>query len=33
MTKVFSAVRHPELCKTDLDFDAVPAVSIMTHTV
>ena len=33
MTKVLSAVRHQELCKTDSDLDAVPAASIMTHTV
>ena len=32
MTKVLSAVRHRELCKTDFDVDAVPAASIMTHT-
>ena len=32
MTKVLSAVRHWELCKTDVDLDAVPAASIMTHT-
>ena len=33
MTKVLSAVRHLELCRTDLDLDAVPAASIMIHTV
>ena len=33
MSKVLSAVRHLELCKTDVDFDAVPEASIMTHIV
>ena len=32
MTKVLSAARHRELCKTDFDLAAVPAASIMTHT-
>ena len=32
MTKVLSAVRHRELCKTDFDLDGVPVASIMTHT-
>ena len=31
MTKVLSAVRHQELCKTDFDLDAVPEASIMTN--
>ena len=33
MTKVPSAVRHRDLRNTDFDLDAVPAASIMTHTV
>ena len=33
MTKVLSAVRHRELCKTDFDFDAVPEASVMPHAV
>ena len=32
LTKVPSAVRHRELCKTDFDLDGVPVASIMTHT-
>ena len=32
MTKVVSAARHRELCKTDFDLDGVPVASIMTHT-
>ena len=32
MTKVLSAVRDRELCKTDFDLDGVPMASIMTHT-
>ena len=32
MTKVLSAVRHRELCKTDFDLDGVPMASIMAHT-
>ena len=32
MTKVLSAVRHRELCKTDFDLDGVPVASFMTHT-
>ena len=31
MTKVLSAVRHRELCKTDFDLDAVPEASVMPH--
>ena len=33
MTKVLSAARYRELCRTDFDFDAVNVVSIMTHAV
>ena len=33
MTKVLSAVRHRELCRTDYDLDAVPEASAMTHAV
>ena len=33
MTKVPSGVRHRDLRNTDFDLDAVPAASIMTHTV
>ena len=33
VTKVLSAARHRELCRTDFDFDAVNVVSIMTHAV
>ena len=31
MTKVLSAVRHRELCKTDFDLDAVPEASVIPH--
>ena len=33
MTKVLSAVGHRELCRTDLDLDAVPEASVMAHVV
>ena len=33
MTKVLSAVRHRQLCRTDVDLDAVPAASIVARTV
>ena len=32
VTKVLSATRHRELCKTDFDLDEVPVASNMTHT-
>ena len=32
MTKVLSAIRHRDLCKTDFDLDGVPVASIMAHT-
>ena len=31
MTKVLSAVRHPEISKIDFDLDAVPEASVMPH--
>ena len=31
MTKIISAARHQELCKTDFDIDAVPVASVVTH--
>ena len=31
MTKVLSAMRHRELCKTDFDLDAAPEASVMPH--
>ena len=33
MTKVLLVVCHRELSKTDIDLDAVPVASILTHAV
>ena len=32
MTKVLTAIRHRDLCKTNFDLDGVPVASIMAHT-
>ena len=33
MTKVLSAVLHRDPCKRDFDLDAMPAASIVTHSL